>query len=123
LKSGHPAVERFWICSNDRTNEVEIAQRHRRKNMVAGATFDEKRCDLGFVAGRSAIRVVKESAPANDVQFMVVAGTMNIATGVDQGPDDLQMSLGGGPVKWIRVIAGFPRIRVRTVFEKQANHS
>src|SRR5215470_18437494 len=82
---------------------------------MTGAALEQ---ELNYVPGL--VRLVKNGSPADEVEFMHVAESMHITTGVDKVTHDLDMGLGGCPMCWISSVAGFKRIRICAVLEQQA---
>ncbi len=102
LEPRHPAIERLRILFDQAANQVEIADGHRRENVVARAALDQqieegapRRVHLALVVARGVI----ESRPPDHVEGVHVAEPVHVAAGVEQRADGLQVSARSGPVQ------------------------
>src|ERR1700686_2863016 len=56
--------------------------------------------------------------PADDVELVDIAKSMDVAAGIEQRSHDLQFAFGGCPVQGVGVVSGLAGVRIRTVLDQ-----
>ena len=86
---------------------------------MAGATLRQKRCNFR-TAARLFTGFMKERCPTDCIEFVIVAGSVHVATGIEQRAHDVNVPVRRGPMERICVVAGLACVRIGTVLEQEA---
>ena len=112
LVAAHAPVERARVLGDDRADPLLQPERERGEDVVARAAAHEELRDLrlrGLPAGR----------PADHAERMVVAFAVDVTAGVDEQPDDLEVSGRRRPMQCVCVVFGLARVDVGAIAQQR----
>lgn len=108
FEARHPALDHFRILLYQRPNQVQVADGHGRKDVVARPALEQKRQQVvarrihrcRFVPWRAV-----ESGPTDHVELVHVSIAVCVAPRIEQRAYDLQVPVGGSPVQRASVVS------------------
>ncbi len=79
LEARHAAIERFRILLDELPDQLEIARRDRRIDVVTRAALEQQRDDIPRGA-----RFVENRRPSDDVELVPVAEAVDVGAGIEK---------------------------------------
>src|SRR5262252_1623589 len=90
----HTALKDLWVFFDQAANQIQVAQRYCRENVVARATVAKECRHIRLVAWR-ATGWMEECCLSDRIELVHITKTVWVSTRVKQCTHDFDMSVGG----------------------------